>query len=204
MYEEFIFTATLTRSTSFLWKSNLVARQWGVGSWLVLTQAGRRQQGCPSLHLLRTGWWQERLALGLFHTTPLSPHGSREALLRSLCHLENEYHLCLILMQPINLAASLQFVHLGHPVHTRISLSYYSLSIQEALLIHTHTHPLSAAHQHCIAAAFSCIPVHTRRGSNLCKDKMHACFPPSKSTCCHKKGNKHNGGRATTIRMPSY
>lgn len=49
-----------------------------VGSWLVLTQAGGGQQGCPSLHLLRMGQQGgERFSLVLFHTTfpqgPQSP-----------------------------------------------------------------------------------------------------------------------------------
>lgn len=69
-----------------------------VGSWLVLTQAGGGQQGCPSLHLLRKGQQgRERFSLVLFHTTfpqgPQSP--SAVTLLLGKC-------LCLILMQPIN------------------------------------------------------------------------------------------------------
>lgn len=144
----------------------------------MLTQAGGGQQACPGLHLLRMGQeGREGFSLVLFHTTfpegPRSP--SAVTVLPGKC-------LCLILMQPINQAASLHFVHLGRPMPARVSLSYYSPSIQEALL----THPLPSSSPQPInivllspgaqAAAIPCVPLPTQRGINLSKDKLH---PPS-------------------------
>lgn len=70
-----------------------------VGSWLVLTQAGGRQQGRPSLHLLWMGAGAAREgkvcpSFVSHHTAVCVPScGGREALLRSPCHLENEHRL---------------------------------------------------------------------------------------------------------------
>lgn len=73
------------------------------GSWLVLTRAGGRQQGHPALHLQRMAGGvvrEGKVCPGfVLHRTTVFPQGPRSPSPR---RLENEHHLCLILMQPIN------------------------------------------------------------------------------------------------------